>query len=134
MNRLLKPTSRMLRQFAGAWLAFFLLFSATALWKRHDVSLSCIFAVVALFGIVGWIKPNAIRIPFIIASIVTYPIGWLVSQVILAVMFYGVITPLGFFWRIRGRDPLQLRRQPKQPTFWIKRDPQPSPDRYLKPF
>jgi hypothetical protein len=136
MNRLfpIKSTPRVLRQFAGAWLTFFLLLSATALWKRHNVSLSGIFAVVALFGIVGFIQPNAIRLPFIVATIVTYPIGWLVSQVILAAMFYGVITPLGFFWRIRGRDPLQLRKQPQQQTFWIKRGPPPSPDRYLKPF
>jgi len=134
MHRLLKPTPRVLRQFAGAWLIFFLLLSATALGKRHNVPLSCIFAVVAMFGLVGLIKPNALRIPFIVASIVTYPIGWLVSQVILAAMFYAVMTPLGGFWRIRGRDPLQLRPQPQQPTFWMKRGPQPPPDRYLKPF
>jgi hypothetical protein len=86
-----------------------------------------------LFGIVGLIKPGAIRLPFIVASIVAYPIGWLMSQILLAAMFYGVITPIGFFWKIRGRDTLQLRSQPKQSTFWIKRGPQPSPDRYLKP-
>lgn len=134
MNLPVKPTSRVLRQFAGAWLMFFLLFSATAFWKRHNVSLSSIFAVMALFGIVGLIKPNAIRLPFIVASVVTYPIGWVMSHIILAVMFYGVITPLGLFWRIRGRDPLQLRDQSKQSTFWIKRGAQPPPDRYLKPF
>jgi hypothetical protein len=136
MNRLLpiKPTPRVLRQFAGAWLAFFLIWSAIALWKRHNVPLSYTFAVAALFGVVGLIKPTAIRLLFIVASIVTYPIGWLMSQILLALMFYGVITPIGFFWRIRGRDTLQLRSQPKQPTFWIKRGPQPPPDRYLKPF
>ncbi len=134
MNHLLKPTPRVLRQFAGAWLAFFLIWSAIALWKRHNVPLSCAFAVVALFGIVGLIKPNAIRLPFIVASLVAFPIGWLMSQILLAVMFYGVITPVGFFWRIRGRDTLQLRSQPKQPTFWMKRGSQPTPDRYLKPF
>ncbi len=136
MHRLLpiKPTPRVLRQFAGAWLVFFAVFSATALWKRHNVPLSCLFSVVALFGIVGMLIPNAIRLPFIVASIVTYPIGWLMSQILLALMFYGVLTPIGFFWRIRGRDPLQLRSEPKQPTFWMKRGPQPPPERYLKPF
>ena len=136
MNRFLpiKPTPRVLRQFAGAWIVFFFALSATALWKRHNAPHSWVFAAIALFGFVGLVKPNALRIPFVVASIVSYPIGWLMSQVILAAMFYCVITPLAVFWRIRGRDPLQLRSQPKQPTFWIKRGPQPSPDRYLKPF
>jgi Saxitoxin biosynthesis operon protein SxtJ len=136
MNRLLpiKPTPRVLRQFAGAWLIFFFVLSATALGKKHNAPLSCAFAIVALFGIVGLIKPGAVRVPFIVSSVVAYPVGWLMSQIILAAMFYGVITPVGLFWRIRGRDPLQLRGQPKQPTFWIKRGSQPAPDRYLKPF
>ena len=134
MNRLLKPTPRVLRQFAGAWLAFFLIWSAIAFWKRHNTPLSSIFAVVALIGIAGLIKPNAVRLLFIVASIAAYPIGWLVSQIVLAAIFYGVITPIAFFWKMRGRDALQLRSQPKQTSFWIKRGPPPSPDRYLKPF
>jgi hypothetical protein len=134
MNHLLKPTTRVLRQFAGAWLVFFLVLSAMAFWKRHNVPQSCVFVAVALYGIAGLVRPNAVRLLFIVASVAAYPIGWLVSQIVLAVMFYGVITPIGFFWKIRGRDTLQLRSEPKQPTFWIKRGPTPSPDRYLKPF
>jgi len=136
MNRLLpiKSTPRALRQFAGAWLVFFLVWSATVFWKRHNVPSGGVFAVVALFGIVGLIKPNAIRLPFIVASVAAYPIGWLMSQILLAIMFYGVITPIGLFWKIRGRDPLQLRNQPQASTYWIKPGPQSPPDRYLKPF
>ena len=134
MNHLLpiKPTPRVLRQFAGAWLIFFLVLSATAFWKRHNIPAGYTFAIVALFGIVGLIKPNVLRLPFMVASLVAVPMGWLMSQIILAAMFYGVITPIGFFLRIRGRDTLQIRSQPQQSTFWIKRGPQPPPDRYSR--
>ena len=134
MSNLFKPTPRMLRQFAAAWLAFFLILSAVALWKRHNPPMSSALAVVALLGIAGLMKPNLARVPFIVASCVTYPIGWLVSQIVLALLFYGVITPIGFFLKIRGRDVLQLRGESKQSSFWIKRGPPPAPDRYLKPF
>jgi len=136
MNRLLpiQSTPRVLRQFAGAWLVFFLVWSASAFWKRHNLPASGVLAVVALFGIAGLIKPDAIRLPFIVASVVAYPMGWLMSHILLAIMFYGVITPIGLFWKIRGRDPLQLRHQPPPPTYWTKPGPQPPPDRYLKPF
>ena len=39
--------------------------------------------------------------------VLAFPIGWTVSQVILAVMFYGLFTPIGLVFRLIGRDPLQ---------------------------
>jgi hypothetical protein len=130
----IKPTSRVLRQFAAAWLVFFLLLGANQIWRRGHISAGITLAVVALIGIAGLIKPNALRPLFIAASIVAFPIGWVVSQIMLAVMFYLVMTPIAFFWRARGRDLLQLRNKPDQSTFWIRRGPQPPPERYLKQF
>lgn len=129
-----KPTARMLRQFAGAWLVFFLLFAANQIWRRGNVPLGCVLAIVSLVGIVGLIKPNAVKLLFIAASFVAFPIGWVVSQIVLALMFYCVVTPMAWFWRLRGRDVLQLKPKKDQPTFWIERGPEPPPERYLKQF
>ncbi len=38
--------------------------------------------------------------------ILAFPIGWTVSQVMLAVMFFGLFTPIGLVFRLIGRDPL----------------------------
>jgi hypothetical protein len=130
----LKPTTRVLRQFASAWLVFFLLLAANQIWRRGHVSAGCLLAVVALIGIVGMIKPYALRWLFIAASAVAFPIGWAVSLVMLAIMFYGVVTPVALFWRWRGRDVLQLRNGKKQSSFWIPREEQPAAERYLKQF
>ena len=129
-----KPTARVLRQFAAAWLIFFLLAGANQIWRRGHVSLGCVLGSVALVGIVGLIKPNAVRWLFVGASVVAFPIGWVVSQVALVIMFYGVITPMAFFWRMRGRDVLQLRVKKDQSTFWVAREEEPAPERYLKQF
>jgi hypothetical protein len=127
-----KPSERVLRQFAAAWLVFFLLLAANQIWRKGHVPCGVGLAIVSLVGIPGLIKPNSLRLLFLAASMVTYPIGWLVSQVALAVMFYGIMTPLGFFWRIRRRDVLQLRAKPSQTSFWIVRDAGTAPERYLK--
>jgi hypothetical protein len=129
-----KPTARVLRQFAAAWLIFFLLFAANQIWRRGNVHAGLTLGIVALVGIIGLVKPNSLRWLFLGASIAAFPIGWLVSQIVLALMFYGVMTPLGLFWRIRRRDLLQLRAKPGQSSFWISRDAEPAPERYLKQF
>ena len=129
-----KPTARVLRQFAAAWLTVFLLISANEIWRRGNIPTGLATGVVALAGLAGLIRPNTVRLLFIAASVVAFPIGWLVSQITLALMFYGVVTPVAFLFRATGRDALQLRRKTDQSTFWITRGPEPGPERYLKQF
>ncbi len=47
-------------------------------------------------------------------------LGYINSRIILSVMYYGVLTPLGFILRMTGRDPLR-RRAAAQPSYWIPR-------------
>jgi hypothetical protein len=130
-----KPTARVLRQFAAAWLVFFLLLAANQIWRRGHVPAGIVLAIASLIGIVGLIKPSSVRLLFIGASAAAFPIGWVVSQIALLIMFYGVVTPMALFWRIRRRDVLQLRAKPDQSSFWINREAeQPAPERYLKQF
>lgn len=44
-----------------------------------------------------------------------------ISPVVLAVLYYGVITPFGFL--LRGRNPLRLRFDRQASTYWIERRP-----------
>ena len=50
-----------------------------------------------------------------------------VSPVVLAFLFYVVVTPMGLMMRAFGKDPLRLRRAASQASYWIKRDP-PGPE------
>ena len=51
----------------------------------------------------------------------------IVNPLLMAVLFYGVVTPTGLAMRALGRDPLRLRRDPEAASYWIRRDP-PGPD------
>jgi hypothetical protein len=125
---------RVLRQFAAAWLVFGLGW-ATAQWFRNHHNAAIILAVVAVtIGGVGLIVPRAVRWLFIAAMIVAFPIGWVVSQLALALMFYGIITPLALFFRLRGRDVLQRKRPPAGASLWT---PKIQPDdirRYFRQY
>ena len=53
----------------------------------------------------------------------------LVSPLVLGVMFFLVITPMGLVMRALGKDPLRLQRDRAARTYWIDRQPPgPAPD------
>ena len=59
----------------------------------------------------------------------------IVSPVALAIMFYGVLTPMGALMRAFGKDPLRLRRSGSAESYWIKRDPPgPKPESMSNQF
>ncbi len=55
------------------------------------------------------------------------------TQVVLALMFYVVLTPLALVFRWRGRDALQLRPA-RGNSYWITRQKEQDVGRYLKQF
>lgn len=61
------------------------------------------FLGAAIFQLVGFMFPVLFRIQFTVLSIITYPIGTVMSFVLLGVIYYGVVTFVGFF-RPRGFD------------------------------
>lgn len=45
-------------------------------------------------------------------------LGRVVSPVVLALLYFLVVTPFGLASRLRRRDPLGLRPDPRAPTYW----------------
>ena len=55
--------------------------------------------------------------------------------VILALLFYLVITPTGLMLRLLGKDPLRLRFEPGARSYWIERQPPgPAPETIKRQF
>jgi len=50
------------------------------------------------------------------------------SPIILGVMFYLLIMPIGLFMRLLGKDLLRLKTDPQAPSYWIQRVP-PGPEK-----
>ena len=52
-----------------------------------------------------------------------------VSPVVMALLFYLVITPVALCMRLAGKDPLRLKYDPKGASYWIPRAPPgPAPE------
>ena len=126
------PPEKMLRQFAGLFLVVFLGLAALRVWRGHADQWAAVLAVLALVvGVVGLIRPSAVRLIYTGWMIVAFPIGWTVSRVALAIVFYAVITPVALFFRVTGRDELRLRRGQGRASYW---KPKPGPENVREYF
>lgn len=59
----------------------------------------------------------------------------IVSPIVLGIMFFLVVTPIGLLMRATGKDPLRLRLDKSARTYWIDRTPPgPKPESLTDQF
>ena len=130
----LHPTDRMLRQFAGAWLLVFSGLAANQwLMRGHPRTAIVLASLALLIGVAGLLRPRASRWLFVAATVLAFPIGWVVSQVMLLVLFIGVMTPVALLFKAQGRDRL-ARKRSRQSSYWKPRATTEDMRRYLRQY
>jgi hypothetical protein len=120
------PSPKVLRQFSAAWLVCFLALGARQYFGRgHNQAGLTFGATAVVIGLLGLAKPAAVRWIFVSWMVIAFPIGWAISQITLALMFYGLLTPIAFLFRLQGRDLLSRKPAPERNTYWtLKPTPQ----------
>jgi hypothetical protein len=129
------PSRKELRVFAGLQLLFFM-FVAWSVYHRTESApwAVTILAVSALAALVGLIEPRALRPVFVVWMAAVLPIGWVVSHVMIAALFYLIITPIGLTMRLLGRDPMDRKFDPHAKTYWKTRRQESGPKQYFRQF
>lgn len=62
------------------------------------------------------------------------PIGWTVSHLVLAVVYYLLLTPIGMLRRTLGSDPMTRSLDPSAASYWRSHTQQRDPGRYFRQF
>lgn len=94
----------------------------TAIWTFASLGVALIAA--------GLLIPPAARAFHILWMRLAHALGWINSRILLALLFYLLITPIGLIQRLSGRDALR-RRSPVSASYWI---PRPSPKQSKEQF
>ena len=118
-KKMLAPNDRMLRQFAVLWIIFFGAIALAQEFHHHRHVLALVLGILAAtVGPPGILWPRAIKPVFIAWMVLAFPIGWTISHIILGILFYGMLSPIGLLFRIIGRDALALKPQQSAATYW----------------
>ena len=127
------PSRRELAVFGLIWLVFFGIVGAIV-WSKSDLATaaSIIWAVAVVVPVVGWMVPSLMRIVYLGMTYASLPIGFVVSHVILAIVYYLVMTPIGLVMRMFGHDPMQRRFDRDAKTYWIPREQPEQIERYFR--
>ena len=59
----------------------------------------------------------------------------IISPLILGILFYACVTPIGFLMRLTGKDPMRRKFDPAVKSYWITREPPgPAPETFRNQF
>ena len=129
------PSPRELRWFGVGLLAFAALVSALLAWRTGGTTgPRYVLALGALVTLVYYAVPPLRRWVYLAWMYAAFPIGWVVSHVVLAAVYYLVVTPIGLALRAAGRDPLNHQFDRSAPTYWVPHDPGTDVKRYFRQF
>jgi len=127
-----RPDRRELRRFAVAMLLGFSLLGLFAAWRANGIgNRSIVLWGIGLALAIAAFVPKLDRVAYLAVYLPTSIIGYIVSNVVLALMFFLVITPLGILLRLMGKDLLQQRQQK---AGWMPVKVVKTEDRYYRQF
>ena len=129
------PSRRDLTVFGLIWVVFFGVIGTTVLGRGGPRTAALVIWGLAL-GVpaLGMLAPGFLRLVYIGMAYLAFPIGFVLSHVILALVYYGVMTPTGLLMRPFGYDPMHRRFDPGAETYWAKRDEEANVERYFRQF
>jgi hypothetical protein len=111
-----------------ALLAFHLAWAGRA-WSWVPVSASVAFLTLAL------VRPSLLSYLNFVWTKLGQLIGAIVAPIVMAIIFFAIVTPMGLLGRMIGKDPLRLRRDPAARTYWLTRhDLSITPERLRNQF
>lgn len=131
-----KPSERKLAGFSEAWLFFVGMIGAPWWAWRGFWGVAAVFWVLAVLvrGVGLW-RPSYLKPLFVGMTLVSWPIGVVVSWTAMALFYFGVITPVAIVFRLIGRDALKRKFDRDATTYWeAYRADHGGSERYLKQF
>ena len=125
----LRPDAKTLRQFG--FIAFFgfglvavlawfewLVFSF-GLGSARPLVAGSFAGLAVLSALLSLVYPKANWPIYVGLTLAAYPIGFVLSYVIMGTLFFGLITPVGLIMKLLGRDPMHRGFDRDAESYWV---------------
>jgi hypothetical protein len=138
------PDRRTLRQFGFIALGGFGLLAALAWFERglfafglgaaREWVAGAFAALAVLSALFSLVFPRGNWPIYAGLSLVALPIGFVLSYLIMATLFYLVIAPIGLLLRLFGKDPMQRGFDRRASSYWVDAHPPRPRESYFRQF
>lgn len=122
------------REFGWVFTVFF---SIVGFWPLLDVATPRTSALIlaALFALTTLFFPAALTPLNRLWTRLGALLHKIVNPVVLGLIYALTIVPIGLIFKLLGKDPLRLKRDPHTSSYWIERQPPgPAPDSLPRQF
>jgi len=126
------PSRRQMIVFAIVWLVFVTTWGFVASIRGNRTLALVLWFLATGIPLLGLIFPSCLRLVYLTLSYATYPVGLVVSHVVLVLVYYLGFTFLGFAMRVFRYDPLTLRRDARATSYWRERRQDKHPNTYFR--
>jgi hypothetical protein len=94
------------------------------LWWRGKPYYAHCFIMAAAFLLSGLTLPAVLKPLHKVWMTISILMGWLMTRLILIILFYAIVTPIGLLARLCGKDFLDIKVNKNSPSYWILRGKQ----------
>jgi hypothetical protein len=135
-----KPTDRQLREFGvgalvllplAGWMATGRPLSFEAM--NRPLMAGLVVAGAVLCGL-GFVFPKAVKPIFLGLSLAAFPIGLVVSELVLVVIYFGLFLPVSLVFRLIGRDALDRKFDATAASYWTRKRQREDVSQYFRQF
>lgn len=93
------------------------------LWKKKE---NMVYLYLLFFSsfllIAGIVAPKTLGPIYKVWTRLTHAMGEVVTRMILGLIFFLVVTPLGLILRLLGKDFLDLKKNANRTTYWVSKE------------
>ena len=128
-----RPSRSDLHWFGPIFVAFVALIGTLATYRFDAPRVGiAVWTIGAVLGALYFAIP-ALRIPFYQTWMrLFFPLGWTISHLVLAVLFFGIVTPTALIMRLVRYDPMKRKWDREAPSYWTEHRTGDDTSRYLK--
>ena len=102
----------------GITMGIILLIIAAFLFLKEKDSFQLFIYIAGSFISLGLLIPIILKPIYLVWMIFAVILGWFMTRVIISLLYYIIITPIGLFLRIIGKDLLDLKEKKNKKSYW----------------
>ncbi len=91
--------------------------------RHHDPHVVTLGAIALAAAALAWTVPVVLLPLFRLWMLLASGLLWVNTRILLGLVFYVMLTPLGLVSRLFGQDPLERRFDRNASTYWARRAP-----------